>query len=89
MWEDFVNAFADMVGLSSSGAGIMLSLLSIAVLIVLVNLKRRPDPYITIGVGLISTVMFTVMGWFPEIVGAAIGMVFAAFIGLKVSGVGK
>ena len=89
MWEDFINAFADMLGVDSTNGGIILSLLITMIAVAFVNMKRKPEPIISIGIILVSTVMFTVAGWYPLIVGAALGMVFSVLIAWYVSQITK
>ena len=89
MFEDFIAAFADALGVTETNGAIMLSLLITLFCVIMVNIgKRKTEPFITITIGLVASIGFTVVGWYPIIVGAAIAMIFALMFAWYVSKVG-
>ena len=90
MFEEFIIAFAEALGIESiQNASILLGFMITLFCVIMVNIgKRQTEPFITITIGLITSVAFSVVGWYPIIVGASIGMIFALMMAWYISKVG-
>jgi len=89
IFETFIEAVATMLGTSLESGAIIFASIVILFLIIAVNVgKRRAEPIITISIGLMGSIMFTVAGWYPVLVGAAIALVFSLLMAWYVSKIG-
>jgi len=77
MWEGFINAVAALLGTTSTNAGIFMALLVTMILLVMTTFTKKPSPILTVILSFVSTLAFTVTGWYPVWVGALIGFMIA------------
>lgn len=75
IFEVFVQAVADTFGTTLTNAGLMMGLFFsiIAVMLVAMATKRKGELNMMI-LSLFTTIMFTVLGWYPVWTGTVIGL---------------
>jgi hypothetical protein len=87
MFEDFIRQVASMMGTTSTLAGIVMSLILTVILLLLVAVatKGKAFEYVSLMIGLLSTVMFTAMSWYPIWTGAVMALGIALLGGWYLS----
>lgn len=75
-FEDFLANAAEVMGTTSTIAGIVLSLVIsiMLLLIVAIATKGKAFEYTSLMMGLFTTVLFTAMSWYPLWTGAVIAL---------------
>ncbi len=88
IWEDWVSSAADALGVTTTQAGTMLSLLLTGSIIVsvIIATRGRGAAYSVSITGLLFVILFTFMGWLGLWVGTVIALVISIFLGMKISG---
>lgn len=83
MFDLFLENVATALNTSTTGAGIILSLISIAILIAVIGIGSRSGMGI-LGSGVIGLVFFTAIEWIPRWTGAVLGIIFALMFAQEV-----
>lgn len=75
-WDLFLENVAVALNISSSMAGILCSLVSTAILDVILGVATESGLSVIIG-SIIGIIFFVAVGWFPTWTGAILGIVFS------------
>ena len=87
IWADWLLAISDAMGVSTTEAGVMISLIftimSIFVVLIAVKGKKPEEPIMF--TALFTTVLFTFIGWYPVWIGSVLALVVSLLIASFVS----
>ena len=79
VWDLFLENVATALNIGSSTAGILCSLVSIAIVDLILGVATESGISIVVG-SIIGIVFFVAVGWFPVWTGAIIGLVFSLIV---------
>lgn len=87
IWSDALANIADWMGMTSTQAGTMMSLIMTAffILAILIATRGAKAEFTTPIGALFITVLFTFMGWYPVWTGSVLALVLAIFLGFVIS----
>jgi uncharacterized membrane protein (UPF0136 family) len=77
MFEGFIEALGALLGTTTSNAGIFMALLVTMILLVMTTFTKKREPFLPLILSFVSTLAFTVTGWYPIWVGAVLGLTVA------------
>lgn len=83
VWSEYLTAIASALGVTTTQAGMIFSLVfTMGVILVVMVGTRGRKPQVTMPISaLFPTVLFTFMGWYPAWTGSVIALVLSIFIG--------
>jgi len=86
IWETFITAASEVLGLTVEQAGIFISLLiNLSVSFAFGLLARKKTPVVLLGSMSLVMVLTIFLGWFPVWTGSVLALILAA-LAAKVSG---
>ena len=88
IWSEYLNGIAVAMDVNATEAGMMISLMfSIFLMLVVLIATKGKRPEVTVPFStLLSTVLFTFMGWYPIWIGSVLALVLSIMLAMFISG---